>query len=427
MTRTGKGPLLIAAVILVALAGLIPLWRSSHRPPAHDTEAAAMPAPPPRAIVDDTLGRGESLAQLMADNGFDPPQIHEITQAIREFKIPRKMRPGVVMRFSGLPGATPDHVRLQINPDSLLHLAVSDSGWNARLEVVPIVKDTVRLAGVIESSLWNANLAGDVDRLSDGGFEEVVYDLADVYAWKVDFTRDIRKGDAFRVAIEREVRPDGSVRARRFLAIELRNQGRVLTAIPYTRPGGRRAYFDPDGEALRGVFLRYPVPYRITSGFSLHRYHPILKRYRPHQGIDYGAPYGTHVHATASGTVTRAGWWGGYGRMVELRHTGGIRTRYAHLSSIAPGIRPGKHVEQGQFIGRVGATGLATGTHLHYEFIKNGRHRNPLSISLPTAPALEKKYMADFQGVRDSALALLRGIALPGPMVASADAAPADR
>jgi murein DD-endopeptidase MepM/ murein hydrolase activator NlpD len=303
----------------------------------------------------------------------------------------------------------------------------SDSGWNARLEVVPIVTDTVRLAGVIESSLWNANLAGDADRLADGGFQEIVYDLADVYAWKVDFTRDIRKGDAFRVAIEREVRPGGSVRARRFLAIELRNQGHVLTAIPFTRPGGRRAYFDPGGEALRGVFLRYPVPYRITSGFSTHRYHPILKRYRPHQGIDYGAPYGTRVQATASGTVTRAGWWGGYGRVVELRHTGGIRTRYAHLSAIAPGIRPGRHVEQGQFIGRVGATGLATGTHLHYEFIKNGRHRDPLSISLPTAPALEKKYMADFRGVRDSALALLQGIALPGPMVAAADAAPADR
>lgn len=424
MSRAGRSSLALAVIVLIVLGwSLQPLFFGAGVDTASEIEPAGMPPPPPIRTVDDTLGRGESLAQLMADNGFDAAQIHEITRTIREFKKPRTLRPGVVMRFSGVPGETPDRLRLELNPDTLLHLSPSDSGWKARLEVVPVRVDTVRIAGVIETSLWFAQLSGDVDRLVENGFQEIVYDLADVFAWKIDFTRDIRTGDAFRVAIEREVRPDGSIRSRRFIAIEMRNQNHVLPAFPYTRPEGRRAYFDAEGEALRGVFLRYPVPYRITSGFTHRRFHPVLKRYRPHQGIDYGAPHGTRVQATASGVVTRAGTWSSYGKTVEIRHTGGIRTRYAHLSAIAPGIRAGRRVEQGQFIGRVGATGLASGTHLHYEFIQNGRHRNPLSISLPTAPALEKEHMEDFRRRRDAAMAVLDGIALPVGLVADADAA----
>jgi murein DD-endopeptidase MepM/ murein hydrolase activator NlpD len=319
------------------------------------------------------------------------------------------------MQISGPPDATPERVLLQLNQDSLLRLDVVEESWTSSVATVPLVTDTLLLAGLIESSLWFAELSGEVDRLSEGEFQEYVYDLADVFAWKVDFTRDMRRGDAFRVAIEREVRPDGTVRSRRFLAIELRNRGRVLSAIPYTRPGGRREYFDVDGEALRGVFLRYPVPYRITSGFSNRRYHPILKQYRRHPGIDYGAPHGTAVKATASGTVTRSGTWGTFGRIVEIRHTHGIQTRYAHLSSIAAGVRVGVTVEQGQVIGRVGSTGLATGPHLHYEFLQRGGHRNPATMDLPSAPSLEAQHIEAFRVERDAALAELAGVDLPPP------------
>ena len=160
---------------------------------------------------------------------------------------------------------------------------------------------------------------------------------------------------------------------------------------------------------MRGAFLRYPVPYRITSHFSTRRFHPILKRWRAHEGIDYGAPYGAPVEATASGVVTRAGFMGAYGRLVELRHPGEIRTRYAHLSSIPADVRPGAHVDQGQIIGRVGATGLATGPHLHYEFLLNGRHRDPLTVEVPSSPSIAPSEMADFRRERDDALALLYG------------------
>ncbi|HEU5311731.1 MAG TPA: M23 family metallopeptidase, partial [Candidatus Eisenbacteria bacterium] len=169
----------------------------------------------------------------------------------------------------------------------------------------------------------------------------------------------------------------------------------------------RYAYFDEQGRSLRGAFLRYPVPYRITSRFTSRRYHPVLKRYRAHEGIDYGAPAGAPVEATASGVVARAGWAGGYGRMVELRHPQGIRTRYAHLRSIAPDVRPGTQVAQGQIIGRVGSSGLSTGPHLHYEFLQNGRHRNPLTVEMPNAPSIAPARLAEFRSTRDHALLLL--------------------
>jgi len=381
---------------------------ASDPPP---TKEVVVPAPPPPVAVYDTLGRGETLAELLSENGFDGPGAYAFTQVMREVKSPRRLQAGMVARFSGPPEAPPSTVHLRVNADSLIELAAGDEGWTARVHEVPVVVDTIAFAGLIDSSLWFATLSGDVDRMGENEFEEYVFHLADVFMWKIDFTRDIRRGDAFRVAVERERRPDGSIRERKFLAIELRNRGKLYQAIPFARPDGRREYFDYEGDAMRGSFLRYPVDFRITSSFSPRRYHPVLKVRRAHLGTDYGAPYGTPVKATAAGTVTRAGTWGGYGRMVEIRHTKGITTRYAHLSAV--GVRVGQAIDQGDVIGRVGATGLATGAHLHYEFLQGGRHRNPAGVELPSAPALEQEYMADFGVSRDRALALLDGVALP--------------
>jgi YD repeat-containing protein len=286
--------------------------------------------------------------------------------------------------------------------------------WATHIEAVPFVMDTVRIAGVIESNLWSARLGGDLDRFRPKEFEELVYDLADILAWKVDFTRDLSKGDSLKIVLERKVRPDGSIRSRHFLAIELRNRDRIVRAIPQALPGERYAYFDEEGRSLRGAFLRYPVPYRITSRFTSRRYHPVLKRYRAHEGIDYGAPAGAPVEATASGVVTRAGFYGGYGRLVEVRHPQGIRTRYAHLRSIAPDVRPGASVAQGQIIGRVGSSGMATGPHLHYEFLQNGRHRNPLTVEMPSAPSIATAHWSEFVKARDMALTLLWSVSFEG-------------
>jgi murein DD-endopeptidase MepM/ murein hydrolase activator NlpD len=394
---------------------------------ASSVPVVVVPAPSPPVSEYDTLGSGETLGELLASNGVSAPSTHALTQVVREFKSPRSLRPGLVARFTADPGEEPTRIVLQLNPDSLLDLVAEDSSWKAEVHEVPVSLDTVILAGLIESSLWFADLSGEAWKLGEDEFSEYVFDLADVFAWKIDFTRDIRTGDAFRVAIERERRPDGSLRSRRFLAIELRNRDRVLQAIPYTRPGGRREYFDVDAEALRGVFLRYPVPFRITSGFSSRRYHPVLKRNRAHLGIDYGAPHGTPVKATAAGTVTRAGVWSSFGRIVEIRHVKSFSTRYAHLSSIASGVTVGAFVQQGQVIGRVGSSGLATGPHLHYEFLQGGRHRNPATVDLPSAERLEEEYVEAFRLERDEALSLLDAVPLPVPLPdAAAEPAVAD-
>jgi murein DD-endopeptidase MepM/ murein hydrolase activator NlpD len=386
-----------------------------------------VPAPSPPVSEYDTLGPGETLGELLAANGLSAPRTYALTQVVRAFKNPRSLRAGLVARFTADPGEEPGRIVLQLNPDSLLDLVAEDSSWIAEVLEVPVSLDTVILAGLIESSLWFADLSGEAWKLGEDEFKEYVFDLADVFAWKIDFTRDIRAGDAFRVAIERERRPDGSLRSRRFLAIELRNRDRVLQAIPYTRPGGRREYFDVDAEALRGVFLRYPVPFRITSGFSSRRYHPVLKRNRAHLGIDYGAPHGTPVKATAAGTVTRAGVWSSFGRIVEIRHVKSFSTRYAHLSSIARGVTVGAFVQQGQVIGRVGSSGLATGPHLHYEFLQGGQHRNPATVDLPSAERLEEEYLEAFRIERDEALSLLDAVPLPVPSPdAAAEPAVAD-
>ena len=415
----------MAALTLVtfalSLAVVFPSPPKPDRAQAPDPEPPVAWAPPQRG---DFLTRGTALSHVLASRGFDSEQIHEITGLLQNYRSPRTLRPGVALRFSVARDGAPDRVRLDLTPDSLLHFVRADSAWTAHIEMVPFVMDTVRITGVIESSLWSARLGGDLDRVRTGEFEELVYDLADIFAWKVDFTRDLRRGDVLRVALERKIRPDGTIRSRHFLAIELRNRDRVLRAIPQTRPGGRFAYFDEEGRSLHGAFLRYPVPYRITSRFTNRRYHPVLKRYRAHEGIDYGAPAGAPVEATASGVVTRAGFSGGYGRLVELRHPQGIRTRYAHLRSIAPDVRPGAHVDQGQIIGRVGASGLATGPHLHYEFLKNGRHQNPLTVDVPNAPSIAAPHLPEFFRTRDEALALLEGVPVPIDMGVSLASGP---
>ena len=421
------GVVFLSVALFVVLVIAVRNSGSEATDGASSVPVVVVPAPLPPVSEYDTLGSGETLGELLAANGVSAPRTHVLTQVVREYKNPRSLRAGLVARFTADPGKEPTRIVLQLNPDSLLDLVAEDSSWKAEVHEVPVSLDTVILAGLIESSLWFADLSGEAWKLSDDEFSEYVFDLADVFAWKIDFTRDIRTGEAFRVAIERERRPDGSLRSRRFLAIELRNRDRVLQAIPYARPGGRREYFDVDAEALRGVFLRYPVPFRVTSGFSSRRYHPVLKRNRAHLGIDYGAPHGTPVKATAAGTVTRAGVWSSFGRIVEIRHVKSFSTRYAHLSSIASGVKVGAFVQQGQVIGRVGSSGLATGPHLHYEFLQGGQHRNPATVDLPSAERLEEEYLEAFRLERDEALSLLDAVPLPVPSPdAAAEPAVAD-
>jgi murein DD-endopeptidase MepM/ murein hydrolase activator NlpD len=253
-------------------------------------------------------------------------------------------------------------------------------------------------AGLIESSLFGAVL-------DSGEQEQLALELAEIFAWDVDFNTEIQKGDGFRVAVEKLYLDGRFARYGRIVAAEFTRGTRRLEAVRFDRaPGG--GFYAPDGTPLRKAFLRSPLKFsRITSGFTQARFHPILGRRTPHLGIDFGAPTGTPVQAAADGVVSSAGWMGGYGNMIKLRHANGFETLYGHLSKLD--VRAGQRVSQGDDIGRVGSTGLSTGPHLDYRMLRNGTFVNPLRVQLPPAEPIADSQRAEFEAARQRALALL--------------------
>lgn len=264
-------------------------------------------------------------------------------------------------------------------------------------------------SGVIDSSLFAA-----ID--SAGVPDSVATQIVDILASEIDFHRDIRKGDRFTVVYDSLYGNGEPARAGRVLAVEFVNQGMPYRALYFEAENGESGYYAPDGKNLKKAFLRSPLEFsRISSGFSLGRFHPVLKTWRAHKGIDYAAPTGTGVKAAADGTVAFAGWQGGYGNVIFLQHDGSYSTVYGHLSAFAKGLRQGQRVRQGEIIGRVGATGMATGPHLHYEFRFNGVQRDPLKVAMPAAGPVAPKYMAAFYEYTKSSMArldMLRGTSL---------------
>jgi murein DD-endopeptidase MepM/ murein hydrolase activator NlpD len=234
-------------------------------------------------------------------------------------------------------------------------------------------------------------------------------ELAAIFGWDVDFALDIRAGDRFGLIQEELYAEDGSKLADgAILAASFTNQGKSFHAVRFTDPSGYASYFTPDGFSMRKAFLRSPVDFRrISSRFRGSRYHPVLGVKRPHKGVDYAAATGTPVKAAGDGKVVHLARKGGYGKTVILQHGGRYRTLYAHLSKYARGLKNGQRVRQGQTIGHVGATGLATGPHLHYEFLVDGVHRNPLTVDLPKADPIDPKLLPDFRTAAAPLLAQL--------------------
>ena len=253
--------------------------------------------------------------------------------------------------------------------------------------------------------------------------------MADVYAWAIDFTRDIRPGDRFQVVFERLVSEDGEVRFGRVLASDLSISGKSLTAFRFGGAEGRGAlYYDTEGSSLRRAFLRAPVEFRrISSRFASARFHPVLGLTRRHEGTDYAAAPGTPVMAAGDGVVLRAGRAGGYGNLIELRHLNGIITRYGHLRGFARNIRRGVRVQQGQTIGYVGSTGLATGPHLHYEFRVNGVARDSRKVQLSSGAPVAVQVRAAFEQVRDRLLSALHQPVAQAPDIARQTVEPSTR
>jgi len=356
-------------------------------------------ANPVDVAVEDTLRYGETLSELLARAQLATDEAEALLGQLEEHQDPRRMKPGAVVAFhrSFEDGAV-RRMEFQLDADRRLSLLRTEDSWVGEIEEVEVQSDTVVMAGVVESSLYNALLGDESSEVSSAERIRVVDLLADqIFAWQIDFSRDLRRGDKFRILYERLVRPDGTARTGRVLSVQFSINNRDYEAYAYAPGGVTEDYFDAKGESLRRAFLRAPLQYRrISSAFSRSRFHPILQVSRAHNGIDYAAASGTPVYAVGDGVIQRAGNGGGYGNVVDLTHNRNYASRYAHLRGFAAGIRAGVRVKQGQLIGYVGATGQATGPHLHYEFHANGRPIDPNSLSDVTGDPVPQSYTAQF-------------------------------
>jgi murein DD-endopeptidase MepM/ murein hydrolase activator NlpD len=360
----------------------------------------------------DTLGKGESLAKILARGGLGGD---DQTAAIRAATgiDPRKIPAGMEVRFSGDStngtDPRPTDVALLLSADRTLHLVRTGSDWSSREERTPWVTDTLVMHGVVHSNLYDAVNAGSGDLLSKGARAELAWTIADIFEYRVDMSRELQDGDAVRAVFERSRAPSGLVRIGAILSAGLERSGTELQAIRFVPAGESRGeYYDQDGRSLRATFLRAPLSFRrISSVFGM-REHPILGDVRAHKGTDYAAAIGTPVRSVGDGVVVFVGPHGGYGNSIDIRHPNGFVTRYGHMRGFADGIRTGSRVSMGQTIGYVGVTGLTTGPHLHFEVLVGGVQRDPLkALKSSSGPPLAADELAAFGRTRHEALAEL--------------------
>jgi len=393
---------------VVAAFGFAPGTQPERVDIRHVVEQITLPLPSAGAYSDpqsfwreERIRRGDTVAAILLRLGVDDPEAMSYLLQARDVRSLYKLIPGRTVR-----AVTTNHGRLEqlsyLNSDGrqLLVKRTAD-GFGATEQTPDFEPRVMQNSGTIRYSLFGATDAA-------GLHENVAIQLADIFSSDVDFNRDLRQGDRFTVVYEANYAQGEFVGVGRVIAAEFTNQGRAHRAVYFQDEGGRGGYYGPDGKNVRKAFLRSPLAFsRITSRYTNARFHPVLRKWRAHRGIDYGAPTGTPVRATASGSVRFAGRKGGYGKLITLRHANGYGTRYAHLSRFGRGIRNGARVEQGQVIGYVGKTGLASGPHLHYEFLVNGKQRNPLKLALPPGPPITPERRVAFEATATPLLSRL--------------------
>lgn len=373
----------------------------------------AAPRSAPFEFVAVKIGRNDTLDQVFRGLQLKLSDLAELRSLPDVRKSLDMIRPGDVIQLTHLNGEIRSLTR-QISDTAMLSVTRADDGFSANILNNPLETSEQTLRGTVDSSLYVAvNAAGGTDRLA--------VELADVFKYDIDFVNQVQPGDHFVVAHEQEYQDGRFVRDGDILAAEFVNAGKSYRAVRYVGPNGKADYYSPDGRPVRKAFLRYPVDYaRISSGFSLARRHPVLNRVRAHKGIDFAAPTGTPIKAAGSGRIVERGRKGGYGNAIVLSHGKGITTLYGHMSRFVKGLSVGSVVQQGQVIGYVGMTGLATGPHVHYEYRVNGVHKNPARVTTPKADPIPASLMADFKAQTAPLLARLDVTPAPAVQVASA-------
>lgn len=347
------------------------------------------------------LPAGENFAAALQKIGLSSQEAGEATAAAgRAFNL-RQLRAGNPLVVGRSVEGELREINYKIDPDRMLHIVPAIEGFSAEVQAIPSHMEVSVVDGELEDSLFNA--------VEDAGESpEVAMRLAQIFGYDLDFYTDPRKGDTFRIVIEKKKYTNGQTAGYgRILAAEYDNGGKKYQALLFHDDQGQAAYYSADGKSLQKAFLRSPLKFAapVTSHFSKARFHPILKVYRPHLGTDYAAPIGTPVQTIGSGRVEFAGRKGGDGNMVKIAHSQGYETMYLHLSKIL--VHVGEHVEIGRTIGLVGMTGLATGPHLDFRISQRGRFLNFEKLGLPPSEPVSKKNWAAFASLREQWLPML--------------------
>lgn len=347
----------------------------------------------PTYLHEERIQRSDTVSSLTTRLGIMDQQALEFVRTnLATQSISRQLRPGkVVTATTGMHGELIALYFPLNGKDAVLVVEKRNGSMMTSEQLMHPETQTFIKSGEIRNSLFAATDAADIP-------DAIAVQLAEIFAGDLDFHRDLRKGDRFSLVYETLTYRGQPIRTGRILSAEFINDQKILSAYWFEHEDGQGAYYAADGKILRKAFLRSPLEFsRVTSGFTNARLHPVLQTWRAHKGIDYGAPSGTPVRSVADGTVESAGWQGGYGNLIVIRHQGNYSTAYGHLSGFSAGIRKGSRIRQGDTIAYVGQTGLATGPHLHYEFRVNSQQVNPLAITLPTPAPLAAPQMARFK------------------------------
>jgi murein DD-endopeptidase MepM/ murein hydrolase activator NlpD len=341
---------------------------------------------------------GDSLARIFKRLGFSAQTTYAVSTAKGEdSKLLKKLHVGDTLRIAKNEANQLAAIEYPMSKTDTLYINLVGDSYQSSKEVKEVEIRESFSNGVISSSFWNAGV-------NAGLADAQVINFANVFGWDIDFGQDIRKDDSFSVVYEKRYVDGEYIGTGNILAAEFTNQGEVFQAIRFTDG----EYYTADGKSMRKAFLRAPVNFKyISSSFKPKRFHPVQKRWKAHKGIDYAAKTGTPVVAAGNGKVTHSTFNRFNGNYVFIQHGNGIVTKYLHFSKRA--VKKGQRVKQGQLIGYVGATGLASGPHLHYEFLLNGVHRNPRTVKLPDAKPIAKKYKAKFQALAKTRLQALTG------------------
>ena len=423
----------------VAAAALILGYGSHHASPPAARSVATLPAnapdsrapaplsatavhsPPPviaqqasvASTIEVVVGRNDTLDAIFRRMAIDIADL----AAIRNLPGIRQrldfLKPGDAIKLTHADGELTELSR-KVSETQTLKVMREDAGFTAQMISNPVETRVRTAAAVIDSSLFQAAEAADIS-------DAVALKLANVFAWDIDFVLDLREGDRFTVVYQQIYQDGKYLRDGEVLAAEFSNNGKLYRAVRFAADSGSAGYYTPDGLPMRKAFLCAPVEFtRISSVFNPRRLHPILNLIRGHMGTDYAAPIGTPVHAAGDGRVSFAGQRGGYGNALILAHSTSVSTLYGHMSRFAKQMRVGAHVQQGDVIGYVGMTGLATGPHLHYEYLVNGVHKNPQTVRLPGALPLRAEALQKFRSESAPLLAELS----PQPAAATSPSQP---